>query len=57
MARVWFQCDEKGYFKGRMTKRGIPPPKTLTQGGTLLVADGEIFDVHVVVRINPTGLQ
>ena len=45
--------------KGRMTKRGTPPPKkkTLTKRGTLLFVDREVFDVHVVVGINPTAQQ
>ena len=40
--------------KGRMTKRGTPP-QTLTKRGTLLFASGEVFDIHVVVGINPTA--
>ena len=39
--------DRKGYTH--------PPKKTLTKRGTLLFADGEDFDVHVVVGINPTA--
>ena len=40
-----------------MTKRGTPPPpkKTLTKKGTLLFVDREVFNVHVVVGINPTA--
>ena len=39
-----------------MTKRGTPP-KTLTKRGALLFVDREVFDVHIVVGINPTAQQ
>ena len=38
-----------------MTKMGYTLPKTLTERGTLLFVDREVFDVHVVVGINPTA--
>ena len=34
---------------------GYTLPKTLTERGTLLFVDREVFDVHVVVGINPTA--
>ena len=34
-----------------------PPKKTLTKRGTLLSVDREVFDVHVVVGINPTAQE
>ena len=43
--------------QGQMTKRGTPPPKTLTERRKLLFVDREVFDVHVVVGINPTAQQ
>ena len=39
-----------------MTKRGTPP-QTWAKRGTLLFIDREVFDVHVVVGINPTAQQ
>ena len=42
---------------GRMKKRGTPHPKTLPERGTLLFVDREVFDVNVVVGINPTAQQ
>ena len=38
-----FEADDKG----------VPPPKTLSNRGTLLF--GEVFVIHVVVGINPTA--
>ena len=41
-------------------KKGCtPPPKKsrLTKRGTLLLVDRELYDVHVVVGINPTAQQ
>ena len=37
-----------------MTKRGTPPQK-VDKRGTLFFVDREVFDVHVVVGINPTA--
>ena len=37
-------------------KKGTPPQK-MTKRGTLLFVDREVFDVHVVVGINPTAQQ
>ena len=39
-----------------MTK-GVHPPKTLTKRGKLHFVDRQVFDVHVVVGINPTAQQ
>ena len=54
-----FDRDTKNKLKIRTDdkKRYTPHHKTLTKRGTLLFVDREVFDVHVVVGINPTAQQ
>ena len=40
-----------------MTKRGTPPPQNFDKRGPLLFVDREVFNVHVIVGINPTAQQ
>ena len=42
---------------GADAKKGVHPQNFLTKRGTLLFVDREVFDVHVVVGINPTAQQ
>ena len=38
-------------------QKGVHPPKSMTKRGALLFVDREVFDVHVVVGINPMAQQ
>ena len=54
---IMYICTHIYIRFGADAKKGVHPQNVLTKRGTLLFVDREVFNVHVVVGINPTAQQ